>query len=228
MNFFSRSPGRPTTLLPAVVAALRLRLMSAGVDGNIPRDRRSSREAGAMRGAEGGGWRTRGRSGSSAASVVSLAETHSAEGSGSSRHVDLRAAAATTPRRTVRAPPADRSRYAKKCRRAKLTGCARAQIATGRGEAVPHESTFAGPTGFLPPCVRASAKRERQNPVGGAREIGSGGTAAQRPQERIAHLHDSRMRPTGSALWPRGEFGIMYAQCLSTQNPSRQRRSRPQ
>ena len=108
-ELFSRSPGRPTTLLPAVVAALRLRLMSADLDGNTPRDRRSSREAGAMRGAEGGGWRTRGRSGSSAASVVSLAETLFAEGSGLSRHIDLRVADATTPRRTARAssPPTD-------------------------------------------------------------------------------------------------------------------------
>ena len=53
--------------------------------------------------AEGGGCRTRGRSGSSAASVVPLAGTFSAEGSGSSRPIDLRAADATTPRRTVRA-----------------------------------------------------------------------------------------------------------------------------
>ena len=51
--------------------------------------------------AEGGGWRTRGRSGSSAASAVPLAETLSAEGSGSSRLVDLRAAAATTPRSDI-------------------------------------------------------------------------------------------------------------------------------
>ena len=79
--------------------------------------------------AEDGGWRTRGRSGSSAASVVSLAETRCAEGSGSSRRIDLRSAAATTPRRTARAPPADRSRYAKKCRRAKLTGCVTAIFA---------------------------------------------------------------------------------------------------
>ena len=59
--------------------------------------------------AEGGGWRTRGRSGSSAASVVPLAETLSEEGSGSSRPIHLRVAAATTPRRTVRAstPPPD-------------------------------------------------------------------------------------------------------------------------
>ena len=86
--------------------------------------------------AEGGGCRTRGRSGSSAASVVSLAETHYAEGSGSSRRIDLRAAAVTTPRRTARYPPrpkveprsgvrqpAARSRYATKYRRAKLTEC---------------------------------------------------------------------------------------------------------
>ena len=56
-----------------------------------------------LRAAEGGGWRTRGRSGSSAASVVPLAETLSAEGSGLPRHIDLRVADATTPRRTVRA-----------------------------------------------------------------------------------------------------------------------------
>ena len=62
---------------------------------------------GALRAAEGGGWRTRGRSGSSAASVVSLAGTLSAEGSGLSRPIDLRVADATTPRRTARAssPP---------------------------------------------------------------------------------------------------------------------------
>ena len=78
-----------------------------------------------LRAAEGGGWRTRGHiprlkavreadalagvSGSSAASVVSLAETLSAEGSGLPRHIDLRAADATTPRRTARAssPPTD-------------------------------------------------------------------------------------------------------------------------
>ena len=57
----------------------------------------------ALRAAEGGGWRTRGRSGSSAASVVTLAETYYAEGSGLSRPIDLRAADATTPRRTARA-----------------------------------------------------------------------------------------------------------------------------
>ncbi len=56
-----------------------------------------------LRAAEGGGWRTRGRSGSSAASVVPLAETLSAEGPGLLRPIDLRAADATTPRRTVRA-----------------------------------------------------------------------------------------------------------------------------
>ena len=60
-----------------------------------------------MSAAERGGWRPGGAEESPTASVVSIAETHCAEGSGLSRHIDLGAAVVAIPEATGRtsSPP---------------------------------------------------------------------------------------------------------------------------